>query len=106
MALIKDPSLTPDEHTLRDRISDISEKCWSASWELGTEFEVWRLATEGGTWGRGSATELHADLVGLLDLARRLDRWIVWRSDDDTDHQAVDLREWERRYAVWRPDQG
>jgi hypothetical protein len=102
MSLVDDPRLTVDEQRLRDGISDISETCWYAGWLEESEFEVWRLSIEGGTWGRGSADELQAELRGLLALARQLNRWVVWAPSQNSDHEAVDLREWERRYVKWR----
>jgi hypothetical protein len=102
MGLIDDPRLTPDEQRLRDGISDISERCRNAGWEHEAEFEVWRLAVEGGRWGRHSADELHPELGALVTRARRLDRWIAWRPEPNSEHDGVDLHEWERRYAHWR----
>jgi hypothetical protein len=103
--LIDDPNLTPEEHHLRDLMSDISEACYSAGWLSETEFDVWRLATEGGTWGRGDATELQEELAQIMALSRQLGRWIVWFDTKGSDHQAIDLDEWKRRYHEWRTAQ-
>jgi hypothetical protein len=100
--VIHDPNLTPEEHRLRDLLSDISEVCLFAGWYVDTEFEVWRLATEGGSWGRGDATLLREELAQAMALSRRLRRWIVWSPSEGSDHRAIDLDEWERRYQQWR----
>jgi hypothetical protein len=41
------------------------------------------------------------ELAEILDLATRLDRWIVWHKGEGSDHEAVDLTEWRRRYSAW-----
>jgi hypothetical protein len=74
MTLINDPALTPEEHHLRDLMSEISERCWYAGWMGNTEFQVWRLATEGGSWGVSTALELVGELEAVRTLAEELDR--------------------------------
>ena len=104
MTLVSDPGLTPEEHRLRDLISEISERCWYAGWETTTEFDVWRLATEGGRWGRSSSTELADELDVIRSFAEEIDRWIVSRTPEihDSDHEAIVLADWLTRYAAWR----
>ena len=77
--LVNDPSLTPEEQRLRDLMSEISEASYYACWMRDTEFEVWRLATEGGVWGRSTAAELQQALEMISALAQNLGKWIVWR---------------------------
>ena len=103
MSLINDPALTPEEHHLRDPMSEISERCWFAGWEDETEFEVWRLAAEGGSWGRSSAIELARELDVIRAFAEEIDRWIVWRTPEtpSSDHEALVLVDWRERYAAW-----
>jgi hypothetical protein len=103
--LVNDPSLTPQEQRLRDLMSEISEASHSAGWMLDTEFEVWRLATEGGVWGRSTAAELQQLLEEASGLAQKLGKWIVWRDGPDSDTRAIDLAEWRRLYADWRATQ-
>lgn len=85
MAMIVDPCLTPDQHRLRDLISDISETCWYAGWLSETEFDVWRLATEGGSWGRCSAAEIEGQVAEVMRLAKELGVW-----------------DWQVRYDAWK----
>jgi hypothetical protein len=103
MALMVDPCLTAAEHRLRDVISEVSEKAYYAGWMQDAEFEVWRLAHEGGTWGHGTAEELASLLGEGMDLANQLDRWIVWSQlDEECDNQAMPLSDWKRQYTSWR----
>lgn len=99
--LIADPCLSPAQSHLRDLISEISEKCWFAGWMDGTEFEVWRLATAGGEWGRGSAAGLEAELREATALARDLGVWLVWSDRVDCDQEPIGLMEWRGRYDAW-----
>ena len=62
---------------------------------------MWRLATEGGEWARASSSELATELGEILDLATRLDRWIVRHESEGSDSEAIDLAEWRERYAAW-----
>lgn len=68
----------------------------------GRRVFVWRLATEGGTWGRCSATQVQRLLAGAPSLARSLGQWVVASDKPGCDSEPVDLVEWERRYATWR----
>ena len=104
MALIEDPCLTAEEQHLYDLMSEISERSWYAGWLIGTEFEVWRLAHEGGTWGRGASSELGEDLREIRALSERLQRWIV-RPDqprEGCDAESIPLTSWETMYDAWR----
>jgi hypothetical protein len=49
-----------DWHQLADIVSELSESAYSAGWMVDSEFDVWRLASEGGIWGRIGAGELSA----------------------------------------------
>jgi hypothetical protein len=102
MALLNDPCLSLEQHRLRDLISDVSEACWHAGWLDGAEYGVWRLATEGGTWGDCSANDVERQLANAHTISERLGEWIVGADQADCDHIAVDLAQWESRYAVWR----
>lgn len=104
MSLINDPGLTPEEHHLRDLMSEISERCWFAGWEAAMEFDVWRLATEGGTWGRSSSTEVACELDVIRTYAEEIDRWIVLRRPEvrGSGHEALVLADWRARYAAWK----
>lgn len=106
MAMIVDPCLTPDQHRLRDLISDMSETCWSAGWLEETEFDVWRLATEGGTWGRCSAAEIDAQLAEVITLSKELGVWVVWSGRPGCDNEPVPLSDWQVRYNAWKPTAG
>ena len=103
--LVNDPSLTPEEQCLRDLMSEISEASYYAGWMRDTEFEVWRLATEGGAWGRATAAELQQALKEISALAQKLGKWIAWRDGPGSDNQAISLAEWRRLYADWKAAQ-
>ncbi len=102
MGLILDPCLTPEQHRLRDLISEVSETCSYAGWAGDTEFEVWRLATEGGTWGHCSADELETQLAEALALAKELGVWVTWSDRSGCDNEPVRLPDWQIRYATRR----
>jgi len=103
--LVNDPSLTAEEEGLRDLMSEISEASYDAGWMRDTEFEVWRLATEGGAWGRATAAELHRALEEISALAQKLGKWIVGGDAPGSDNQAISLAEWRRLYADWKAAQ-
>lgn len=105
MGLIVDSCLSPEQHRLRDQISQVSEACLYAGWASETEFAVWRLATEGGSWGRCSATELKSQLNEIKALAHALGEWVVWSDRADCDNEPVDLAQWRIRYDEWRATQ-
>ena len=94
--------LTAEQFELAERISDVSEAAYCAAWMKGTEFAVWRLMQDGGTWGRVDSTRVAADLDAIRALVDRTGSWIVWEErDDGNDGQtALPLDEWFRRYRV------
>jgi hypothetical protein len=73
VTLVDDPCLGDDHRRLRDLISEVSQLAYHAGWMNDAEFHVWRLATEGGEWGRTSAEEARSQLADALNLARLVD---------------------------------
>jgi hypothetical protein len=104
MAVSKDECLSPDEQLLRDLISDVSQVCYAAGWMADAEFNVWRLATEGGNWGWVAASAVRTQLDQALGLASAIGRWVVWSEESGCQHEAIDMLDWKARYATWRRD--
>jgi hypothetical protein len=102
MSLINDPCLTVEQQALRNLISEVSERCWYAGWLHDAEFDVWRLMTEGGEWGRCASGDLDGLLAEIRDLSERLGVWITWNDRrKDCDHEPVSLGAWTKRFEVW-----
>lgn len=92
--------LTDAEIGLAHLMSQISETCYCAGWMADCEFDIWRLATEGGDWGLCDASYL-PELAIIRTHAESIDRWIVWNESNDKDapfYKAIPLNEWRPMY--------
>jgi hypothetical protein len=83
-------------------ISELSEQAYSADWMREAEYDVWRLITEGGSWGHLTSEEVEPQLRRLLRLAASSGCWVIqykpWAKSDqypfpggtvDTGHGAI-----------------
>jgi hypothetical protein len=92
---------TDEWRALEQLVSDLSEQAFYASWEYHGEFRVWRLATEGGSWGRITSEDSADQLKEALAISRRLGIWVVF--DDETDFvKPIPIEAWLRSYERWR----
>lgn len=86
---------------LEQLVSDLSEKAYYATWMGNAEFEVWRLATEGGSWGRIDSEDSADQLKEALAISRSLGVWVVM--DDETGFvKPIPVEAWLRAYERWR----
>lgn len=81
-----------------DLMVGLSQEYFAASWMSGTEYQLWRLATEGGTWGNLQAEMASATLNRLLQLAGERGQWMRWSAGP----YPIDLDEWRVAYRSWR----
>jgi hypothetical protein len=104
--------LTVDEYALELLLCGVSQSCYFASWMADTEYEVWRLLTEGGDWGRSDASAEQTDLDEIRELANRIGSWIVTDREAGADAppkvtwRAVPFAEWRAMYTEWRAEGG
>jgi hypothetical protein len=79
-------------------ISHLSEEAYAAGWMKDSEYDVWRLATEGGSWGRIEAQDETETLDSLLRLSGERSEWMTWSAGP----VPVALDEWRQTYRDWR----
>jgi len=94
--------LEPMEVALAQLMSDLSETAYCAGWHKGTEWFVWRLLVEGGTFGQVDVAQVATLLRAIAAVSEAADAWIVW-DDVDDDPKAVPLDEWKARYEAGPP---
>jgi hypothetical protein len=89
---------------LKELMSGLSERCWSAGWLIGCEHSLWAFSQHGpGSWGQNEVTE--ADVERLRDLSAACDGWWYWPDDScDLPISAVSpvfiaLAEWKKKVA-------
>jgi hypothetical protein len=83
-------------------MSDISEALYYAGWMQHTEYDVYRMMTEGGGWGWGGASDVVEELGVLRGLVTRLHTWVTWC--DEHGQEPMRLDHWKPIYAQWRAD--
>ena len=96
--------LTSDERALAEAMSDVSELAYCAGWMQDTEYEVWRLLHEGGSWGQADAEHLAPLLADVRAAFDRAGCWIVW--DDEHEEQPITLGTWRSKYRAWAARHG
>ena len=70
--------LTPDEFSLYQAMSDISEERWFASWLGGLEFTLWSALQDGELQGIDRDA-----LAYVAAMSVKTGKWIIWRGEKD-----------------------
>lgn len=95
--MLKD--LTPDQEKLASFMSDISERCYYATWLLNLEYVLWGALIHGPrTYGHGEITQ--QDIDTLKRLSGAVNAWIVFDDDPTIEEVALDLDEWAAKYQA------
>ncbi len=82
---------------LAQQMSDISERCWSATWLVETEYVLWQAIVEGPVlWGQAEVTA--DDVNALKQLSEAAGGWIFNLAGDEI---FVPMERWEKVYAIW-----
>ena len=90
------PSLAnPYARLLYRRMSDISEECWAAGWELGNEYALWHML-QGEPRAYGQKEVSSEDLEDLQVLSRHANGWIWSGGAGGFEPQLVGFDEWSR----------
>ena len=92
-------NLTCEQRALAEAMSEVSETAYCAGWMRDTEYDVWRLLHEGGTWGQANADSLAMELSVVRAALEWAGCWIVW--DDEHEEQPVSLDQWRPMYEAW-----
>jgi hypothetical protein len=78
-------------YQLRHDMSDISERCWCASWIMGNEFALWSIVQNGPCkWGQDEVDE--GDIARLKEFSDISGGWFYW--DDEEGEKFVPTDEW------------
>ena len=77
-----------DSQEMYSLIQGLSQRAFAASWMTNAEFQIWRLATEGGSWGLLDAAEESETLNLLFARGGRVGRMGMrsGRSSSDPTH--------------------
>jgi hypothetical protein len=87
-----------DSQEMYSLIQGLSQRAFAASWMTNAEFQIWRLATEGGSWGLLDAMEESETLKLLLRGAVELGEWVR----GPVGQVPIPLTEWREMYREWR----
>jgi len=89
------PRLDPRQRELAERMSELSELAYYASWMMDLEHALWR-AVEEGPRSYGHLMIGEADVAELRRLSQDCGGWIVW--DTEAEETWVPMADWLRRY--------
>lgn len=101
--------LTDDQQILADRMSDVSEDCYSAGWMIDLEYHLWELIYSDPPRKYGIGPVSDQDVRIFKSLSERIGGWICYRSDiTDKDlpqsewgEVFVPLERWLEMYNKW-----
>jgi len=83
--------LTPQQRELANAMSEISERCYCASWMENLEFTLWDAVNDGEMkYGQDKIT--NQDIERLKQLSKNCNSWIFF--DDANEETAFDLTLW------------
>lgn len=87
--------LNPDQRTLAESMSDISERCYHSGWQQDLEYVLWDAVIKGERkYGQDFITS--EDIETLKHLSDQAGCWIIF--DDVTEETAIDLAAWSLKY--------
>lgn len=81
-------------------MSEISEDCMCAGWEIGLEYALWDALLGKPLWGRwNSITPEQIEM--LRELSHELGGWVIWNPDPNAteDTLFLPLSDWQKKYA-------
>jgi hypothetical protein len=85
---------------LCERMSEISQRCWSAEWLLGTEYHLWQAVVEGPyMWGQNMISQEDVDTLKML--SEISGGWIARLGEEIF----VPAERWEKAYDIWAKTQ-
>jgi hypothetical protein len=87
--------LTSQQLLLADYMSEISERCYYASWMQNLEYALWDAVLHGQR-KYGHNTISPKDIEILSDLSKAASAWITF--DDNTEATAIDLNTWKEKF--------
>jgi len=87
--------LSTEQRQLADFMSDISERCYSASWMANLEYVLWNsLITGPRKYGHDLITQ--EDINSLKQLSKMADCWIKF--DGHLGETAINLTRWQKKF--------
>ena len=87
--------LTGQQLLLADYMSDISERCYYASWMQNLEYVLWDAILHGQRkYGHNTISPKDIEVLG--DLSKAASAWIIF--DDNTEEKAIALNVWEEKF--------
>jgi len=96
-AVLKD--LNPDQLSLAEYMSELSEETYYAGWMEGIEYLLWQVALgEFSDYGHATFTTEHANR--LRHLSEACGGWIIF--DDEREEVWISDAEWKRRFSEWQ----
>lgn len=90
------PENHPDQWLLAYIMSNISERCYYATWMENLEYILWHSVTEGPR--RYGHSEISSDdITALKILSERCGEWIFF--DEANEETPISLELWQAKYA-------
>jgi hypothetical protein len=97
------PLSTPSEWALYSLMEDISQEAQFASWLIGLEYRLWKIADSGDA--HDPAFRLtDAQISDLREMRTTCDGWICW-PDHASEAQYIATEDWIARYKAWQAQQ-
>jgi len=88
-------NLDPKQFQLKNLMSDISERCYSAGWMTNLEYVLWDAALNGQRkYGHDMVSP--NDIEQLTILSKDCNSWIYF--DDQTEETAINLESWKIKF--------
>jgi hypothetical protein len=88
--------LTQDERQLAELMSELSQRCYSASWMKDLEYVLWD-AVVSGPRDYGHSTITREDINKLVQTSDKVNSWILF--DDELEEIPVPLDKWKVKFT-------
>ena len=89
-------NLSTKQSDLANYMSEISERCYAAGWEMGLEFNLWYALINGLPIKYGQDLITENDIIRLKELSEKCNCWIFFNHDKG--ETAIDISDWNSIY--------
>jgi hypothetical protein len=79
-------------------MSDISERCYCASWNACLECELWKALICGAPYPYGLCVITKQDISNLMLASENLATWAFWGKTED-EPRIIPVEEWEKMFG-------
>lgn len=81
-------------------MSEISEDAYCSTWEMGTEYAIWKVIQGASSDSRWKSSISPDQMISLRELSAELDGWLVYDAGSEDYVRHVSIAGWHHLYEA------